>query len=783
MPTVNTKADPDRVTSNTDTFFDRDWLKSTFMISDEDALKDGEYGKWIRANRYASSADMKFTSTTPGMSIACNPKPQFTRYADIRNRGKLYSRPEQITTATTGHQFGLGMGRYYSEAIDDNQQRIFMRFGSPQYMSMLMWITASFDVHKAALQNRGVITSVLLDAINITTKLFTIFVAPVLTLGKVVFNAILQPGKFVSVRDNMYVYWATVENLMNSFVVRRTMVPFFESAPRPGNETVEDESWIQKGLNYVKSAAGVPDVVADAAVDLLGDMTARADNTMNQEMRPTPGFVRSLNEIIPDVIDPSTGRIRINAIALRAQAAFNRMLSDDARRADEVNVSRDFTGYPITGEVGHDTYFTNKHGEATTFVKWIFGKGYDWFVATEGEEDDLNPSVTYNPIYTGPDNQPLDPTLEEPPEEEPTPDSDVPTVDDDEDSRDGDVGSEVDPDVNREKRIEANKKKKKASLDSFGEFFFAELTEGAAFAVFNVNSTGSIGESFSNSVANNPIESVFNSLSSKARNIMNNLKHVTNVPLVGDALGFLGDAAAVTMSNATLGLANPLLALAYGANISLPKQWESSSASLPKASYSLKLTSPYGNAYSQLFNIYLPLSMIMAGALPKKTGLDSYTSPFVCQLYDRGRVNIPLGIIDSFSVTRGTSNLAFTRGGHPNAIDVDFSVLDLNEIIAVDISSNGLLTRLVEIFDVNVADDAFTNYANTIAGVDVYNMYYKVPAARLKLAERTMALKAITNPHPADLAAFTVNNIPLIGPIGKAIFGHSAATHIDVTKR
>jgi hypothetical protein len=135
---ITNKTDQSKTIESIDGTFDREWLKSTFILKDEDIVLGDEYSKWIRKNRYISSADFKYTSTAPGMNMAVNPKPQFTRYADPRVRGKLESRPEFISVGTTGHQHGLGMGRYYSEAFDDNQQRIFMRFGVPKYIPLLL---------------------------------------------------------------------------------------------------------------------------------------------------------------------------------------------------------------------------------------------------------------------------------------------------------------------------------------------------------------------------------------------------------------------------------------------------------------------------------------------------------------------------------------------------------------------------------------------------------------------------------------------------------------------
>src|SRR5690606_182455 len=106
------------------TVLDRDWMKRSFMVSD--AYLDE---KVDRQNRYLSSADLKFTDTRLGRNIGVNSRPQFTRYSDIRRKGRVASRTDVSTISTNGN---FGMGRYYSEAIDDTAQTIYMRFGVPE---------------------------------------------------------------------------------------------------------------------------------------------------------------------------------------------------------------------------------------------------------------------------------------------------------------------------------------------------------------------------------------------------------------------------------------------------------------------------------------------------------------------------------------------------------------------------------------------------------------------------------------------------------------------------
>lgn len=711
---IISKEDKEKKTTVKDSINDEDWLRNTFVINDEDAGM-GEYGKWIRKNRYSSSAAIKFTSTSPGMGTSVNSKPQFTRYCDIRNKGKLYSRPD-ITIGTTGYKYGLGMGRYYSEAIDDVQQRIYLRFGTPQYMNILVWMAKSFDLHRAVLNNRGVITSVLLGAIDIASKVFMLIAFPMLsfTLGTtmLLMNALISPDKFVSVNDNMFNYWCMVENILNKIVVKRTLVP-----------------------------------------TVLPKWTTSTSSTMGQENPVTPSFIESMNEMIPGVIDPETGRISVLTLALRSQIAFNKMLRKDLETTDTLDISKDFTNYPIGEEDSHDTYFTFNNGKPTMFTGTFFKLAYDIFASPiEGEDSMALSKPAMNPLYTDEEGKAINPLNSENP----------------------------DQDMSVAEAVQSNFDKKKERIDRFGDYFMGGISQGLTFAVFDVESTGSQGESFSNSTRDNPIESIFNSISSKSRNLLSNLNMLSGIPVVGDVVGFGLDAGALMLSNVSFGLANPLLALAYGATISLPKEWDSSSVSMPKANYKMKLISPYGNPYSQLFNIYLPLSMLMAGALPRSTGLDSHTSPFLCQLYDRGRVNIDLGIIDSFSITRGTSNLAFTRKGTPNAIDVDFSIANLNEIIAVDTIGANITSRIMEALSPNFGDTSMDKYIDTLTGLDVYRMFYRAPKLRLKLAERYMSLQTLGD---ASYWGSFASDIVGISGIGKTLLGESNKALIDFVNR
>ena len=222
----------------------------------------------------------------------------------------------------------------------------------------------------------------------------------------------------------------------------------------------------------------------------------------------------------------------------------------------------------------------------------------------------------------------------------------------------------------------------------WAEFMDAELNDGSQFASFKVNYTGAVSDSFSSQVGESEISSKINGMSSASRNTSFNF-----------ANGNISDDVASTMLGAVLGAAKNVVTgvadqlgisgmavLGGAAFADIPKHWQSSATSIGRTSYTIDLVSPYGNSISQMINLYIPMCMLMAGALPLSTGKHSYTSPFLVEMYDQGRSQTRLGIIDSMNITRGTGNLGFNNDGRMMGLQITFTVMDLSSIMHMPIS-------------------------------------------------------------------------------------------------
>jgi hypothetical protein len=316
--------------------------------------------------------------------------------------------------------------------------------------------------------------------------------------------------------------------------------------------------------------------------------------------------------------------------------------------------------------------------------------------------------------------------------------------------------------------------------DSFGSFLSAEFDDGGAFASFRVNYTGSVSESFSSSHSPSDIQDKINSASSSARAMKFNLAD-GNVDdgVIGTALQGIAGA----VGNLASGVADSLhisgfAALAGAALVDIPHKWDGSTANLPRGNYTMELRSPYGNPISQMINLYIPLCMLLAGGLPLATGKGSYTSPFVSELYDRGRCQTRYGMIEQITVTRGVGNLGFNREGNAMGIDVSFTVVDLSSVLYMPIAQSISLASSAAMTAAAATGSTAVEYvtaAATVPGIfddqSVFSDYMAVLSAmglsdqiyswrRFKLNVTRALADANTFFDKAHMASFLGNTMP-----------------------
>lgn len=264
-------------------------------------------------------------------------------------------------------------------------------------------------------------------------------------------------------------------------------------------------------------------------------------------------------------------------------------------------------------------------------------------------------------------------------------------------------------------------------LDKFKTFALAEARDGAQFVTFYVHEAGTSNESFSNSTRTPDIGEKFNSISSGVRMARVNMADgKTGIGVVDAAVS----AATAVVKGAIDGVQmSGLMALAGNAMTDIPKVWDSSTASLPRMDYTLQLRTLYGNKFSRFQRLLLPLAMILVGGLPRSAGAQSYGTPFLVELYDKGRAQTRLGLIESISVTRGVGNIGWTRDDEPLGFDVQFTVADLSSIMHVPLGTTSTPFDMITPGGLNRAffgdDTAFTDYLAVLSSLGLADQIYK----------------------------------------------------------
>ena len=628
---------------------DSSWLKQSFMV----AVPNNTLGQLVgslsdqdKLNRTFSSASLKYTDSSLGGNTCINPPPQFTRYADIRDPG-IHIGGGKVSINPVKKFSSLGMGRYYSEAIDDNSQIIHLRFGVASYNSLAQFFTGFYSGDLASAARSGRFTD------NIVQNFFSfagnlvglaispLFIIPlaILLLGSAArYFANWPSSKFYTMKPTMSLYWNAVTSLVNQLAVNSGLSSF---------------------VNTNQSAAVLKG----------GDgTTLPANSTMNMvgHFLP-PGLIKSDGTIDVYAMANRASRLAIDYDKLLAKAFDKAGANDNYFATLRSFIATSKTNPFNATQPNLAVYLSN-------FINGVEGKVQSIFNKADKDSD------TVESDFRASGTQDIDGNFQAP--------------------------------------------------DPAGLFDFlnANFNDGSEFATFRVDYTGSATESFSSSVSESSLASKINGMSSSNREIRMNVADGNfggGLGTLTDAVkGFVGGVAEVVHIDG-------LAALAGSAFVDIPKHWDTSSATLNKSNYSMTLISPYGNPVSQLFNIWVPLAMLLAGTLPLATGKQSHTSPYLCELHDRGRTITRCGIIDSLTITRGTSNLGFNNDTRALAVEVSFSVLDMSSIVAMPIQPGfSINATLGAMFD---GDNSFTDYLMSLSSIKLADTIYRVPMLKYQI--------------------------------------------------
>lgn len=693
----------------TNKFTDKDWVRELFVVGQDqlDGLSLDE--------RNWSTSDYKFNDTGMGGSIVINPLPQPSPWTD------------PITNPVFIKYNRDGMGQYFSETFDDNYRVVTFRFGTMAFTSFLGFLFNMYHPGAAALVNKGRVHEIIFQIgriIGFGASLIAWPLHAMALLGQAVMFMTRKPtSRYAYLKPGMTQYWGAAQTLLNHFMVNLGLTGNTKEWKDYSANDAGIESFYTLDTDERKAAA-------KAFPDLYGE------NSVQRFINDTPG---SYLDII--------------AVANRGQR-----LAIERRKTVEKFIGE---GGNLLGMLEAMYRGQKSHAGASLAKLYSLWKNASIYNPDMSAGGVVGSSIGVG-LGLGEQAQQQAPTTDENgnpvPAPPPAPEQTPPTEGANAPSAVTNDSADA-PGVNE---LDGN------TSPGLADYFLAEMEEGSAFVSFRVDDTGPVSETFSNSYRASELAEKINSTAASARSTYFNL-----------AGGNIGDSAVANIVESVVGglksLAEGvvtgiglegLLIAGGGGMVTMPKYWESSEVSLPKASYSFTLTSRYANRRSALQDIYMPLACILAGAMSQAVGKHAYSAPFYCEFYDRGRMQSRFAAIDSLTITRGDGTVGFTPEGLLMSCTVSFTLAAMEEHVsmplsekfsftesltsllgaailkdsAAKIAGGGLATQLARgLFD---DDNQLLDWLAVLAGVSLNEQYYIGAKLRRRIRQRQLDVTA-----------------------------------------
>lgn len=220
------------------------------------------------------------------------------------------------------------------------------------------------------------------------------------------------------------------------------------------------------------------------------------------------------------------------------------------------------------------------------------------------------------------------------------------------------------------------------------------------------------GQSFAGRIVN---KTLLSAAEGGLTNIKNSFIEAATNEVKAAAVGVLASAASFDIG-AVLVTGNGFL--------EIPKVWRSSTMTR-NYSFNFKLRSRYGDPVSVFQSIYIPLFMLIALAAPRAIGDSSYTSPFLIRAYCRGMFHIPLGIITSLTINRGSPEFGWSSDFYPLEVNVSVTIEDLSPQLFVSMNDG--------IIDTFTRNSTMQAYLDTLSSLGLRDMIYMWPKLTRKM--------------------------------------------------
>nr|DAX15856.1 MAG TPA: hypothetical protein [Caudoviricetes sp.] len=708
------------IQTNREKVLDLDWVRTRFNITNKELSTER-----LINGRFFSTASFKYSNTRLGGHLACNPKPQWTRYADIRPRYNPTLSPDRpfMSTQPTGSDSEMSLGRYYSEAIDDNVNLVFLTFGTKKFNGLIDFFMSAIDYGDVIVANTG--RKPTLYNIGSAIGGFAVFACfpwttAIVWATKALVGFLNMDNAFdyYYMRPTMHTYWSTVSNLTTQLATELKLI-----APIIENRSINN---IQQEVHDAGFYAQLDKDELQMIADMLGGQ----------------------------IFNSKTGYLDIFAIMSGPQAAYRDFLR---RKQKQLSEQEGSTGVPIANDYGAMLAIPdgseNIYDDVRESANALQSSGIATF------QDYLDKAIKERPEWDSPKN----PFVQSGEKSDNDIDAQIANAQNTAFGSTEDIkrrSSTTEGFVHNFNLRNGKNTEERSWIDQFVDTTSSVIHDGGLSAIFQVDYVGTLTESFSNDVRDIETGGLLKSVASGAQDMKFNFSG-GNVGGPVDTGAIMSGVKELLMGGAngiSMGLSNVLATVFGDAYVDIPKRWGDSSASFPTVTYNTKLACVYGNDFSRMQSIGIPLCMLIAGALPLSTGKSSYTSPFLCSVTSQGVQNIKLGMITSLSITRGTTNLPFTKTRKPLGVDVSFTVTDFSTLVTAPITK-GVFSDLFKFG----MDDAspMGRYLATLAGRDIQTDKYALNKLGMRLARARANLYSVVSPSRVGSAIGSVLNGPL----------------------
>jgi hypothetical protein len=578
----------------TDTFtvIDTDWIRSMYMTPGRYIEDD------LRKKMYSTSADKKISSSGLGNNWSINPLPQYCRFADPRSPGGRHRNEYSVGPATD-----IGMGIYYSEAIDDNSYNLHLEMGVPKFNNIFTFMSRAIDYKTVTIANTGRYPQGY-DLGKFVGAVAVFIMFPVITLAVWLISEVAtflsgsSSFQYYYMKPTMLTYWQAVNNLANSF------------STSIGLTMMEDPE--------------------------------RVSGDIGLQTKIPEQYMEDIKKWYPDIFTDD-GSIDVFSLASRMQKQASKRTKDilECAKTDDCKTFKDHIS------------------DTATFVMESPTTLWEWINKTLYEDNKIKD-------YEIPDDSEK-------------------VVDKPKSSEDAvDLKEQSDGSYNLYPGEEEDRERQ-SIMDSF----LAGVQGGAKYAIFRTDFVGEGTYNVSNSTSEIPLEGKLKGLAAAARTMRFSF---ADGNIAGDEMGMLTnnikDTLAGFADSVSFGLSGMVGMMTGGAYMDLPAYWSDTNVTLPTYTYKVSLRSPYGNAISRMINIYTPLSMLLAAALPLSAGPAGYTSPFLLSAFMKGVTNIRMGMITNFDLSIATSNLKYNRNKIPLGFDVTFTITDFTKMTTTPVDAS-----------------------------------------------------------------------------------------------